>query len=817
MFPRTLALGLAVLLTVSALVVVAPLGSHGSDRTAPLVAASSSPSAAIVPTIYNAYGTPTHTFDIGRYAYDTLTFSVFDPLDHDVNVTITDPNATRDGVASPAFSYEAALNATTYSFDSAVAGVSYTFPTALHYGGGWVVNFSAPNAGIVTVNITLRAYSVGLLSSLGSSATLPGEPFTISWFLLLLSNGYSPYTYATNVWITGWYTGDGTFQNYFPAGRLPLTLGSSGQWSGSVPSNATSDTVIVFEVYAITNSSGQLAENESATINVYVGALTIDYTTVAVAPGCPDTHQFSITPGSPVSVCFVGGADYLGDYSPIAGISVAVSFWNGTAHVTPPLSGSVSLTTNATGVAATSFTASSPPFVTTTQYPYRDAVNFTASWTGGDATGDHYTLWSNVTFQLAGLNTASGVVTVSYDRPTYFEGAVATVTWSVSSTNPTLTGAITPTYWFIIGPDSRLLAQGTLSGTAQSGSFSLTITSADASAGELIAIVIATNATEAFDGYAVAYVVGPSLVLTPSSSYYSAGTSTSIAATVWGGSSVTGATIHWIAYGEWIDSDGEIANGTVANDSSFSVAASGTSPPLEIEVDAWATVDGATVASGNVLLVLDQGYEILLGVATPSSYSDGSYQPGQTISLSYDIVPTGNAPLPGVLALTLTAEGYPVSHSLQTTSASGSFSFTIPSNAVGGSLILILSTTGTQLSSTTCFNSAGCAGELALAINPHPSVLSYEIGAGSGLTVGWLILLVLVVVVGLALFLMLRRQRGPPAPASGTGMNPPAPAPTTPPPSEWKQPEAPPAEEPTSPPAAGEAPPPLPTPPEQSS
>ncbi|HYB77857.1 MAG TPA: hypothetical protein VEE83_04145, partial [Thermoplasmata archaeon] len=145
---RTLALGLAVLLIASLLLVVftSPIANAASTPRA----TSSGERAAIAPaatsitaTLYNGYGDSLTAFYPGAVGWGSLAFLVYDPVDKVVNVTVTDPNATRDGVATPAFHFNATLNTTTHTYDSYTAGVFYKFPSNLMYGGGWKVNFSA--------------------------------------------------------------------------------------------------------------------------------------------------------------------------------------------------------------------------------------------------------------------------------------------------------------------------------------------------------------------------------------------------------------------------------------------------------------------------------------------------------------------------------------------------------------------------------------------------------------------------------------------------------------------------------------------------
>jgi hypothetical protein len=810
---RSLVIAVTALLAVTALFVLLPAANPaGSPAPAAVpvgAAATSQPSASITYSILNGYGFTSNEFAPGEPGYGSLYFSVTDPLDRAVNVTITDPNAARDGVSSPAFQYEATLNATTFTFNSYMAGVGYTFPANLPYGGHWTVNFSAPNGGTVEQNVSVRLFYTFLGSSVGNGATLPGQPISVFWALVVGSNEGSFYPRATNVWITGSYIGNGTVQNFFPQGRValsPVNVGT-GTWSGKVPLNTTPDTQLHFEVYAIANVSGQLAENESGNLSISVGMLMIQSSGLTPAPPtCQFISDLYFTVNSLIAPCIEAGASYFGAFTPIAGLPVNVGYWNGTAHVTP--SGApTSVATNASGEAAFTFRASSPPFITALQYPTYDGINYTVHVPGASSLYP-WTVWLNQTWSLLGGSTSAGVVQVALDHTEYYVGATATVSWTVSSTNATATGPVAATAYIIEGSSGVYFGIGAINSTAQSGSFTFPITSAMATQTLLVA-VLASNSSTAFAGYASALVLTPSLLLSPASNFYNAGSTASVSAVINGGGS--GATIQYEVWGYWQDGRAVVASGTVANGSSIAVSVPSSTPPLELEVYAWASVAGQVIATNNVTLDLAQGYSIQLGVTTASSYSDGSYQPGQIVTLSYQVVAIGGVALPQVVTFNLWTLGYPSSYTIQNVALSGTISYTIPSNAVQGTLLVELTAQG-ALAAAPCLPVGHCGGTAAIPINPHPSILSMELGPGSGITVGWLILLILVILVAILLvfFVFLRRRGGRSTAPIAPAMNPPAPPPSTPPAAEWKEPSAPPAAEPE--PAASN-PPPMPQPP----
>lgn len=806
MSPRALALVLAVLMIVSMLFVLVPAQAHSAP---PASAASeartaSHPSAAVTATILNGNDGPTTTFYPGAVAYGSLYFSVTDAVDRSVNVTIKDPNATRDGVASPAYHVEVTLNTTTHTYNSYGAGVFYAFPASLPYAGHWSVNFSAPAGGSVVQNVSLILYYTTVSSTTGSSATLPTEPFGIFWSLHTVANGATPYTHATSVILRGSYTGNGTVQGLTPAGGISLTGAAtgSGEWTWNVPANTTPDTRLFFEVSAITNVSGVVVENESANISMNVGAISIHGIGITnPPPNCALYNNVFFSTGSAIASCIQVGANYFGGFTAISGLPITVAYWNGTAHVLP--SGApTALTSNATGMAAFTFVANTPPFINDTTSPYYDALNFTVTVPGADKMYQ-WTAWSNDTWTLTGAIGATGLVQLTLDHTNYYVGATATASWSISSTNLSKTGPITAVGWIVTGPSSVTYAQGSLNSTAATGSFSFAVSSAMAPHTIRVEIIVA-NATATFFGTASASVLSPTLLLTPDSYWYNAGSTVSVAVTLNGGGS--GAIIEYQAWGYWSSTTLLLSNGTVANGGSITVSIASSVPPLTVDVDVWASVGGQVVTSDVTEVELAQGYSIELGVSTVSSYSDGSFQPGQTITLTYQVVSVGGAALPQVMSFELAAIGYPYVQYLQNVGPSGSVPFTIPSGAPQGSILLELLARG-SLSAGTCFPLGSCEGLATVYVNPNPSALNYELGAGSGITVGWLILLILVVVVAVVLFVAIRGRRGrraKPSPTTSGG--------ASAPPAEWKGPTSPPpsSEPPAAEPTTSESPPPLP-------
>ncbi len=764
---RTLAVLVTVALTLSMLWAMAPIASHGAStspyRSSPLEAGAIQPAATSF-TVLNGYDQPTTTFYPGAGASGQVYFAIYDTADQAVNVTISDANAARDGVASPAYQYLAVLNSTTFSFNSYTAHVYYAFPANLPYGGTWTVDFSAPNAGSNLYNITTRVYSASVATSVGYGATLPGEGITVFWQLNTNSNG-GLYTHATNVELVGQCTGNGTYQTLFPLGPAILTSAGTGQgqWSGVVPANATPNTDLYFELYAVTNVSGTVAENETASTAIAVGALAIGQVGLAAsAVSCPTGDFGLFSQGAPLLACLEAGSVYYGGFTPIAGLPVTVSYWNGSATVFLP-GGATSATTNAYGYAEIAFPALAPPFVTDTQTVALNSVNLSVSVPGADSPYT-WTEWFNQTFAIIPGTTGAQSVTVTLDSAQYYVGDTATATWSTYTSDPAQSGLLNGSSWYVeSGYAGQVFDIGAMTGGTQSGTFSFPITSAMLTIPYLVVIVVATNATTSFEGYATVYVLAATLALSPSSPYYNPGSTVSVGVSLLGGGS--SAVIHYQVTGSWSSGSAVLSNGTVANGGTVSVAIPSTAPPQYVTVFAWATVSGQQIAAQAATVDLAVGYSLTLSVATASSYNDGSYQPGQTVSLSYQVTATNGVPLPKQVSLELATIGAPAPQYYNSVAPSGSIPFVIPSNAPQGTLIIEALLTGLP-PGTSCLS---CIALTGLQVNPHPSVLNYDLGAGSGVTVGWVILLVLIVLLAVVLVIMMLRQRGGRFRAGSTG------------------------------------------------
>jgi len=829
------ALALAVLLIASVFVGLGVVsGTHGpaAEPLAPAatsVAAASHPDAGPISiSPYNGYGDPTDEFCIGAcLALDgnepgasTIYFSIGDTMaDLAVNVTINDPNATRDGLVNPVFSAALAINQTTHeNLTPNDNHLSFTFPGALPYGGGWNITASAPLGGFTAVNLTLYTYSMLVAGNPDTySVVVPGEPITLSWIATDYGTG-AAYSDLTSVTANGEYT-NATPLDLFSPGLLPLPVKGTGSFTFAVPANATPDTELSVSIWAVTNVSGQVAENESENVVFYVGALEIQRVTLNSSPGCQlgGGSYDTFTSGSPVFVCVWVEAHGSGrTTTDIPGMTVSFLYWNGLENVTPGGSPPASVTTNSTGPVAISFVPSAPPFTSYYSYPFSgNSINITVS--DPAAIVGYANAYENLSFQVLPPSGA-GVVSVALNSYLYVAGQTVFVNWTLAVSNASV-GVLHAVQWGL-SAGTGLASTGAINSTASSGMLELSLPAGYI--GGFYVYVVASNGSALFEGAAIGEVALPTLLVSTPSPYFTGGQTISFPVEL-SPSAEPGTTIYYNITGYWISypadfetAESVVAVGTVANNGAISFAAPSNNPATYYTVDVWAQspVNGV-YATGSAESDLETGFAVLVGISTLSSYSDGSFQPGQTIQVTWSLSPYGNQPLPGQYTLYLYLGDTLVEPVWTSTASSGTIALTIPSNTPSGLLYLDLYVYAPGVFGPECDSYySECYGESGLTVNAHPSVLNMELGAGSGLTVGWLILLIVILVVAVLLVLLMRRR--PPMTARGptysptTGSIPPAaPPPSTAPAAEWKDPSA------SSPPPSSttEMPPPLPTPP----
>jgi hypothetical protein len=829
---RALILAVVVLLIASSVAVLGSSAARGASAPAPSVPTGqvSHPSVSSI-QLRTGYGECPScnetTYTTGPwyegnayYGYNILYFQVYDPAgDSKVTFTVTDFNATRDHVGNPAFSATVPINNTTDLYQSFAAGVSFTFPSSLTIGGGWNVSVSGALGGNASYPIYVETYFLSIDGSPSPGAfLLPGESVTTNYQALSDVNG-APDTAITNVSFYGYYYGaNDTFVNLWPGnGIVTQPIAALGGYTWTVPANATFDTYIYIYVWVSIYVGGHQAENESYDVDYGVGTLAIEGVSMEANSGslCPGGTQYYYPTGSLIQVCAVVGAFGGEDqFWGVPNLPVTVSFWNGATHVTPPGNTPTSFTTNATGYVTFSFWANIPQFSTWYQPSFYNSVNLTATDPAAKPSPPNtdYVAYANTTFAMEASDQSAGV-SVALNQLSYYPGQAITATWSTDPTNTTV-GTVTAEFWVLENPSGDVLGQGTIGSTANTGM--VTVKLPTGYLGTFWLYVYAANATAEFQGDTAGVVVAPYLILNPSSTTFSPGSTVTLQAQAWGDASLASPVIDYQVYasyglgGHTYGGYGLVSSGTVGNGSSFSIAVPSTGAPDEYQIYAYLTGGTGTVASAELNLYQSWGYNVFIGVTTLSNYADGSYQPGQSLTVSYQIAPYGNAPLPVFYTFEVFLGGTQISSLISTPDTSGTVQVTIPSGWQTGFAILEVELEGTYLSGNSC-GGGFCYGETGITINAHPSFLSENIGAGSGLTVGWLILLIIIIVVLVVLVLMIRRK-GRGAPPSGGApvtepMNPPAPAPSGPGAAAWQEPP------PASPPPASDEQPPMPSPP----
>ncbi len=367
---------------------------------------------------FNYNVTHFNTGNYYNYGSNVLYFAVYDPTtDSQVTFTITDPNATQDGVSNPAFQVTVPINNTTNVYHSTDAGVSFTFPADLKVGGGWNVSVSGALGGNASYPIFVQTYYEEIYGSpYPGSVVLPGESITTAYGAYSEVNG-APVSTITNVSYAGTYVNStGTTLHLFssPANGIVTQPASGlGSYTWKVPANASFDTTIFLQVWVSIYVGTHQAENHSYGVDYQVGLVYLDSFRMESNSGsiCPDGYYSDYDSGSLVQVCAIVGAFGGEDqFTPVAGLAVAINFWNGNSVVTPLGFTSPNLVSNATGVVAFSFEANDTQFTSWYQAPFYNSVNLTVTNPGAAKIAPPDSeLWANETFYVYPSGASVGV------------------------------------------------------------------------------------------------------------------------------------------------------------------------------------------------------------------------------------------------------------------------------------------------------------------------------------------------------------------------------------------------------------------------
>jgi hypothetical protein len=757
------------------------------------------------------YGYITTSFDTGLSTGDVY-FYATDPSDTTAQVTITDPNATRDGVPAPAASWTVTFHTSTVN-SSYSWNAYYQIPLTLAVGGWWNISISGANGGVAWSLFQVHTYSVGVTTD--ASVYLPGHTATLTYAIYSDVND-SLVPYARTVQAVGFYEDrSAAQQSIFPTGTVDLLAEEIGNLTLVTPTNIMPNTEVFVEVWAnVTGTSAPYSEMGTASLRV--GSLAPTQVCLGSAPSSSPCVTSPFEEGSLAVLSVDQMVQYGGEEIPAVGLHVTFNFQvNGTTVSAVPGNPPLAETTNSSGSAIIIFLAELSSFPSTAI----DRIVVNVSDPNDTATGSTV----NVVFQVLPTSPGSPLAVLALDRSQYYSGDTVTATWSIGGTNSTAAQGWVASLWALYsGGSGGLLAVSAITSTSSTGSFQYHIPLSFQ--GSLDAQLLIHNATEYRYYYAEAIVSQPQILLTPSELTYQPGDSVTIGIST-EGSVFQGSSLYGNVIGEGLT----LFSGAITG-SSISFTIPKVAPPSEVSIFVAAQSPTLGVIAANDV-TLDQllGWSLTVNIASSSNYADGSFQPGQTISLHYALTAYGNEPLPEQFRIFIysVGSGYdlyagPGSEVFDTVSSSGTVSYTIPSGLGSGSQLFEV-----YAETPLCSEEDTCSAEtlLSLPLNSNPSPLAYEIGAGSGITVSWLILLALILVVLFFVWRGFRNRRRPmmmapitPAPApSGpyTGGGSPS-APSPPPPSgatapSWQEQTG------GSPPAGSTPPgsPPLPSPPQQ--
>jgi hypothetical protein len=782
---------------------------------APTAPARALDAAAVVPSLGTITVTPVDQNDNPTFTYlpgqteGRVYFAIDDPGDDaQVTVNITDTNASRDGVSSPAATWVVNVSGGTY--DSTQTGLAYTLPTTLVYGGNWTLNVSGAVGGTDSVKFLVQTYEVDL--TVTPQQVLAGHTGTVQFYVTGIPSG-TPYSEITSVNLTATYY-DGAIPGLTHLNLSADAFGpgvTQGTATFFLPLGATDAGGIHIEAYANVTSSGQFSDVD--TRNADIATVNTAYLSEQCAclngNAAAANAQIQVT----VTVILNSHSNTVG-----AGVNVSFSFASGltpVANSAVPGNPPTNLTTNSDGEATILFLASPTVFSTTATDLVNVSVTALPSWNGSAPVFDNLT-WA---FLVLANGTEGATIVASFGAATYFSGEAGSATWSVLPANGGTTSGWSGFAYELDSYNSNnrligILSSGPLTGLSGTVAF----TTPENLTGELEFSVSAHNLTNLIGTEVYAQVYPAEIVLVPNEPEYQPGDTVVFSVQTYGPGFAT-ATIYETVV---VTGTNSVLSSSVVVDDSFSVVIpTGTVPD---EITASVTAQSPTLgvfATGSTVLREANGLSVNVGISTVSHYSDGSFQPGQTLTVTWSeqTYGTGTRSVAYYVELWNANGEYffgdaaPLADVL-TNQTSGSFQYTIPSGNPAGAQALWVTADAANGCNSYCYG----VGQVSYQVNPNPSALNYELGAGSGITVGWLILLVIIIVVALLLVLMIRRDRfarmpSPTYTSTTQPMSPPAPAPSSPPATEWSPSTTSPASSPTPAPSDGDAPPPLPTPP----
>ena len=747
------------------------------------------------------------TFNPGAWTGENAVyFEIFDGArDRQANVTLLDPNATADGLTNPVARATVPLSpagpVTTYDSTQSLPPLGLAIPASVPQSGTWWLNVTTgPGANHTTqVPISVDTFYVDLQVSV--PAPLPGATVSANFQVLSYASG-GPVSPAPALRLKGcaYENGNATCQ---PLQDLPvLSAESQGAFSFLLPVNATNFTSPRITLTANLTAAGR---SFSATGSASFTVLALDPPILCASdsltylpltfPGYCYQPTSTYAVGQPI---FFGVLAALGDPSlgyvdtPLAGAPVDLSYsLNGQPVASPALPQNLTTDSSGAGLLVLPTGGLSPGVF---------SLHVEVQTPGAPVFSQSRVL--NVTL-VSPIAPVSLVLT--FNQTVYAPGS--TVTGRFSIVNET-TGGAPPTGWtafyyqvysfpstsYCSGTPLVVLSAGNLTGA--SGALP-PVSLAPSLRGSLLVLVEAHNGTflapPGAESSSCLVVRAPGINLLVSDASYGPGSTVQVVlAPV--GSPFSGDTYQITVEASPGSAPAPLpviyqANSTTPR-FSFVIPRAGTASSYQI--NAVVLGPGQTVLAASSTTIYEYvGINLVLGVTTLSHYSDGSFQPGETITVSYQLVSEGGYVLQGPYLLEYGFYDQVNYQSAVVSAPSGTFSVTIPGSAGNGLLFLQVYGSGPALVGSASFSATS-----GVLVNGQPSSLAYEIVPGSGFTAGLLLLLVLLVVVGLMAYVLYRRatygrRRGggghfetehgpkgevlPPAPSSGEAPRDPSP------------------------------------------
>ena len=747
--PRRIALALALVMVLS---VWAGFAHIPGAR-----AASPHPEAVLYITPLDGYGSSPGTFDLGALQGDVYFLAEDFGTDTTGVVAIHDLNHTRDHIPDPAANWTVTFQGNeNNSFNT---GTHYALPLTLIDSGAWNITLTAGGS-FTSTTFWVETYIPSIYTD--RSVYLPGHHGTAFWQIADPANN-SPFQSLTSLQVVANYqTTTGTTAPV-PGITHDISINSSGSFGFVVPSDALAPGQVNFLLFANqTSSSAGTNWSSHASQQANVGEVTnLNYAWLNCPSGCPSTPTYAAN--SPMVLQFsVGIGAYYGAGAG-DGLTIHLTFYNGANTVSPPTGTPTVLTTNGSGEAAVAFLGSSSIF--STSGPNGVLGNLS------DGLNPALTKTATAHFYLS-TSTSKARVQVVLDQNQYSGGDTVTASWSFSGANGSAAVGWEAGEWFAYSENAQAgyptFADAYITGTATSGTVSFVLPVNYQ--GTFAVYVEVHNATVVTGNYALGNAVPPTMFLNPSELVYKAGDTVNVAITT------VGQVFASATYFETtLDNSGAVVASGQVSGSSFSVMVPSVSPPTSLRYYVVAeTAANGVVAQASASSGLQTGYQLSVSLQSASQYSDGSFKPGQSVTISYSLSALGTTKLPGTMMLEVLpsvnfysillggALAIPGASQVTTTSTTGTFSYTLPSSLPDGYDQFMVVAVVPSAGSSCSIYSAGCLAMSQLTVNveSNPPALNYEVGAGSGLTLGWLILFLLIIVVVLVGIVWARRRMG---------------------------------------------------------